>query len=136
MRFTVDAALLVSADGLPPDAFEVALLDANTLQPLTQTAAGLASTDAFLNVQSDGSYFASPEVTISNLGQNGGILGSAVPRLIELDVSGIPANTLAVISFDLLGFGAQGSSVRHQPYRTGERRGGDADRRVRPGDHA
>ncbi len=63
-------------------------------------------------MQSDGSYFASPEVTISNLGQNGGILGSAVPRLIELDVSGIPANTLAVISFDLLGFGHRGAACR------------------------
>ncbi len=112
LRFTLDSVLLASAAGLPPDAFEVALLHAQTLQPLTQTVAGLGSTDALLNVQSDGSYFVSPQVTISNVSQNGGILGSTVPRFIELDISGIAANTLAVLSFDLLGFGATGSSVR------------------------
>ncbi len=78
---------------------------------MTSTAAGLTGTDAFLNVQASGAYFASPLVTIMNLGQNGGILGDTVPRLVELNISGVTANTLAVLSFDLVGFGPVGSSV-------------------------
>ena len=111
LRFTIDSATLGDAPDRPPDAFEAALLDARTLQPLTQTAAGLADTDAFLNIQSDGTFFASPQVTIIGADQNGGLLGDNVPRMIELDISKVPANTLAVVSFDLIGFGAPGSSV-------------------------
>jgi YD repeat-containing protein len=111
LSFLIDSATLAAAANRPPDAFEVALLDAKTLQPLTPAATGLADTDAFLNVQSDGTLFAGPGATVLNLDRNGGILGNTVPRVVELDVSKVPANTLAVVSFDLLGFGAAGSSV-------------------------
>ncbi len=105
LRFTIVSAALGTAANQPPDAFEAALLDAHSLQPLTQTAAGLGNTDAFLNVQSDGTVFSSPQVTIVNTGQNTG------SRVIELDISGVAPGTLAVLSFDLLGFGAAGSQV-------------------------
>ena len=54
----LDSATLGAAANRAPDAFEAALLDARTLKPLTQTAAGLTATDAFLNIQSDGTFFA------------------------------------------------------------------------------
>ena len=110
LSFLIDSATLGESPNMPPDAFEVALLNARTLQPLTSTVTGLSDTDAFLNVQSDGTYFASPLVTIANLTQNGGILGDTMPRLVELDVSGVPANTLAVLSFDLIGFERQAAA--------------------------
>src|SRR5262249_15570342 len=108
---TIDAAMLGTTTNRAPDAFEAALLDAQTLSPLTQTTSGLGDTDAFLNVQSDGTFFVSPQASIHNLADNGGILGATVPRVLMLDVSKVPANTLAVVSFDLLGFGAAGSAV-------------------------
>ena len=59
----------------------------------------------------DGRYFAAPGVSIANLGDAGGILGDAVPRVVEIDVSSVPANALVVLSLDLLGFGAADSRV-------------------------
>src|SRR5205823_379103 len=104
LRFTIVSAALGANPGLPPDAFEVALLDAHTLQPLAGTVA-MSGTDALLNVQADGSYTVGAGVTIAHLQDNGGILGSLVPSIVQIDVSHILANTLAFLSFDLLGFG-------------------------------
>src|SRR5262249_5902419 len=73
--------------------------------------APLSDTDALLNVQSDGTFTAAPGVVVDNLQANGGILGGAVPRVVEIDVSKLPANTLAVLSFDLIGFGHANSRV-------------------------
>ena len=44
----------------PPDAFEAALLDAQTMAPLADTATGLTHTDSLLNIQANGQVFFSP----------------------------------------------------------------------------
>src|SRR5262249_12935086 len=99
LRFTIVSAALGAEAGQPPDAFEVALLNATTLQPLVGTAVGLTGTDAFLNAQSDGRFFAGPGVSVSGLGQGGTLVGPGGVRLVQLDIRGVPANTLAVLSF-------------------------------------
>src|SRR5262249_45901060 len=108
LRFTIVSATLGAGAGLPPDAFEAALLDARTLQPRAGVAS-LSGTDALLNIQHDGSYRTAPGVSILHLTENGGILGAGVPRVVQIDVSQIPADTLAVLSLDLLGFGGADS---------------------------
>ena len=57
-------------DGTPPDAFQVSLLDAFTLSPIVAAVGGLDRTDAFLNIQSDGTAFVSPNLLLN--GQPGG----------------------------------------------------------------
>ena len=55
-RAGLDAHLVADEDN-PPDAFEVALLDAATMDPLLGPAAGLTGTDAFLNLQATGEVY-------------------------------------------------------------------------------
>src|SRR5262249_9522176 len=100
LRFTIESATLGATPGLPPDAFEAALLDPRTLQPVLGTPP-LSGSDALLNVQPDGSFTAASSVVIDNLKDNGGILGGAVARVVEIDVSQLPAGSLVVLSLDL-----------------------------------
>ncbi|MGH3427009.1 MAG: Ig-like domain-containing protein, partial [Mycobacteriales bacterium] len=110
LRFTIDSTTLGAASGLPPDAFEAALLDPKTLQPVDGVVPQGGS-DALLNVQADGTFTVAPSMQVLNLQDNGGILGSAVPRVVEIDVSQLAASALVVLSLDLLGFGPADSSV-------------------------
>ena len=65
LQFTLNGLNLQSnGTGIPPDAFEVALLDATTMNSLVGTATGLTSTDALLNVQPGGTVFFAPTVTV------------------------------------------------------------------------
>jgi hypothetical protein len=80
LRFTIFDAVLGSQLGKAPDAFQVALLDPHTLLPLAGTADGIDHTDALLNIQSDGTYYAGSRVTISGIAEAGGILGDGGPR--------------------------------------------------------
>jgi hypothetical protein len=48
----------------PPDAFEVALLDAATLTPLAGVVGGLDLTDSLLNIQANGTIYQSSSVTL------------------------------------------------------------------------
>ena len=62
LSFTLSGAALDDLNGAPDDAFEVALLDANTgLSVLGSN--GLTRTDAFLNLQGDGTQHVSDCVT-------------------------------------------------------------------------
>ncbi|PSF28557.1 hypothetical protein C7H19_24555, partial [Aphanothece hegewaldii CCALA 016] len=54
LQFTLTATELGHSHLAPPDAFEVALLDANTLTPLVGTSIGLSQTDSFFNLQANG----------------------------------------------------------------------------------
>jgi hypothetical protein len=86
----------------PSDAFEVALLDANTgLSVLGND--GLTSTDAFLNLQGDGTQNAANCVTCINNAD-----GS---RTYRVDLTGVAKNKAVNLSFDLLGFGQSNSHV-------------------------
>jgi VCBS repeat-containing protein len=100
LSFTLAAALGDQADG-PDDAFEAALLDANTGVSLLG-ATDLSRNDAFLNRQANGEEHVASGITrIDNAD------GS---RTYLVDLGGIAAGTAVNLSFDLIGFG-QGSDA-------------------------
>ena len=102
LSFTLSGTALDNLTGAPDDAFEVALLDATTgLSVLGSN--GLTRTDAFLNLQGDGTEHAASSVTrIDNAD------GS---RTYRVDLTGVAKNTAVNLSFDLLGFGQDNSHV-------------------------
>jgi hypothetical protein len=86
----------------PSDAFEVALLDANTgLSVLGND--GLTRTDAFLNLQGDGTQHTANSVTC--------IVNADGSRTYRVDLTGVAKNKAVNLSFDLLGFGQSNSHV-------------------------
>ena len=102
LSFTLSGAVLDNLTGAPDDAFEVALLDANTgLSVLGND--GLTHTDAFLNLQGDGTEHAASSVTRINNAD-----GS---RTYRVDLTGVTKNKAVNLSFDLLGFGVNNSHV-------------------------
>ncbi len=111
LQFTLlDTQLGASTKYDPSDAFEVALLDVNTLAPLAGTATGLTQTDALLNIQQDGTAYLSPFVTLKGSTSNG-ILPLGSPMTFMVDVSNIAPGTEAKLCFDLLGFGDRTAQV-------------------------
>jgi VCBS repeat-containing protein len=97
-----------------PDAFEVALLDSDTLTPLVGTAAGLSQTGAFLNIQQNGEVYFGPQVTVTGATNSGAVAAMTAPITVTVDLSGIEPGTHALLAFDLLGFGSADSSVTIQ----------------------
>jgi VCBS repeat-containing protein len=102
LSFTLAGTALDNLTGAPDDAFEVALLDANTGASLLG-GTGLTRSDAFLNLQADGTQNAANCVTCINNAD-----GS---RTYRVDLAGIAAGTAVNLSFDLIGFGGNGSHV-------------------------
>ncbi|MCX7147911.1 MAG: Ig-like domain-containing protein [Rhodocyclales bacterium] len=101
LSFTLANIVLDDQNAAPDDAFEAALLDANTgLSLLGDT--GLTHNDAFLNLQADGSEHAASGIT--------SIRNADGSRTYLVDLAGIPAGTAVNLSFDLLGFG-QGAAA-------------------------
>lgn len=96
LSFTVADTALDDADQAPDDAFEVALLDANTGASLLG-GTGLTHNDAFLNLQADGNENKSQAVT--------SIRNADGSRTYLIDLAGIPAGTAVNLAFDLIGFG-------------------------------
>jgi hypothetical protein len=86
----------------PSDAFEVALLDANTGLSVLGTD-GLTRTDAFLNLQGDGTQHTANSVTC--------IVNADGSRTYRVDLTGVAKNIAVNLSFDLLGFGQSNSHV-------------------------
>jgi VCBS repeat-containing protein len=78
------------------------LLDANTGLSVLGSD-GLTRTDAFLNLQGDGTQHAADCVTC--------IYNADGSRTYRVDLTGIAKNTAVNLSFDLLGFGANNSHV-------------------------
>ena len=106
IRFSV-SGLSLQTNGMgihPPDAFEVALLDAISMNPLAGVVNGLSMTDSLLNLQPGGVSYAADSVTVI-----GDISSGAFD--VEIDLAGIAADTAAVLFFDLVRFGDVGSTV-------------------------
>jgi PKD domain/Bacterial Ig domain len=105
LQFTIKDNHLVTGDTTKTanDAFEVALLDTNTFNPLAGTSIGLNHTDSLLNIQANGTIHKSDKVTITPLGNNSSI--------ITIDLTQIAPTTQATLYFNLLGFGARTSIV-------------------------
>ena len=66
IQFKLIGAELGASELTPPDAFEVALLDANTDESLTAVS-NLSNTDFLLNIQNDGTAYFSDKVRIGGL---------------------------------------------------------------------
>ncbi len=113
LEFSIVASDLVSNGAAsPPDAFEAALLNSQTNQPLIGPATGLTNTDAFLNIQQTGEVYYAPQVTVPGAGASGSVTSLTFPEQVSVDVSSVPANTQATLYFDLIGFSPATSSVR------------------------
>lgn len=87
---------LPQGEGLPSDAFEVALLNANTGASLA-TPIGLTRTDALLNIQANGAELKATGVT--------SVINADGSRTYVVDLAGIAVGTAVNLSFDLIGFG-------------------------------
>lgn len=110
LTFTVHGLQLTDSTNGPDDAFEVALLNANTHAAATSII-NLTRTDALLNIQADGS-----ERRIDGLRRIDNADGS---RTYVLDLVGIGAGEGVALSFDLIGFGAADSRVSIRDVRLG-----------------
>lgn len=112
MQFTITGGSLSSATGIPPDAFEAALLDPSTLQPLVGTI-GLGGSDAFFNLQSDGTVYRAGTVRVTDLQGNAlSMIDLSRPVLVTVDLGNAIAGHDAALYFDLLGFGALDTTIR------------------------
>ena len=103
LRFTVSGLTLQGGGLLPADAFEVALLNAETFAPLAGVVNGLGDTEALLNIQPGGGFFKSDTVTVTPAG--------AGAFEVTIDLMGLTAGTSAVLFFDLIRFGQTGSAA-------------------------
>jgi Bacterial Ig domain len=105
LQFTIKDNHLIPGDTTKTanDAFEVALLDTNTYNPLAGTLQGLSNTDSLLNIQANGTIHKSDKVTITALGNNSSI--------VTIDLTQVTPTTQATLYFNLLGFGARTSTV-------------------------
>ena len=102
LSFTLSGIALDNVSSAPDDAFEVALIDANTGLSLLGNL-GLSHDDAFYNLQADGTEFkASGVSTVKNAD------GS---RTVLVDLAGVAVGTVVNLSFDLIGFGLGAEAV-------------------------
>jgi YD repeat-containing protein/VCBS repeat-containing protein len=108
LRFSLHPSTLGASSNSPPDAFEVALLSAETLAPISGTV-GLAGSDALLNVQADGRLRSGNRVLLD--GQPPGAVLAQDPVTVDIDLTGIATDKPIRLYFDLLGFGAADSEV-------------------------
>ncbi len=111
LRFTLLNRALNASAGNPPDAFEVALLD-SSLNSLVPTVEGLSGSDAFLNLQASGELFFGSSTQVTGATTSGQSPTLSFPTVVTVSLAGIPAETVATLYFDLLGFGAVNSSVQ------------------------
>src|SRR5262249_12986699 len=111
LRFTIHSASFADDPNSPPDAFEVALLDACTGQPVGGVARGPTGTDALLNIPPAGTPSFGGQVTVPGVSAWGPAGSYDQPRTVVVDLSSVAPGTAVTLFFDLLGFGALGSRV-------------------------
>ena len=109
VQFKLIDAELGASELAPPDAFEVALLDANTQESLV-TDNDLTETDSLLNIQNDGTAYFSDKVRIGGAA-SGEIIELDKSRTVTVDISDLTPGTKATLFFDLLGFSEIDSRV-------------------------
>jgi YD repeat-containing protein len=109
IQFKLIETELGASELAPPDAFEVALLDANTHESLV-TDNDLTETDSLLNIQNDGTAYFSDQVRIGGA-TSGELINLDKSRTVTIDISNLTPGTEATLYFDLLGFGDVDSRV-------------------------
>jgi len=112
--FTVPAAgsslslalheLSFGGGGIVPDALEVKLVDAATGQSLVPTPPDVEDTDSLLIVQSTGEVYFGAGTSVPGATASGDTVSLTLPLTVTVDISGVPAGTLAALHFVLLGF--------------------------------
>ena len=120
LRFTVSGLQLDHAERAAPDAFEVALLDAVSLAPLTSILSS-GNSDALLNFAADGTYRSAAGVVVGSVGSDdptrdlaqnwSGAIADDDQLLVQIDLSSVAPGTLAMLSLDLLGFADRESQL-------------------------
>jgi len=105
LRFTIRGLTLGGGGLVPPDAFEVSLLNASSLLPVAGVVNGLSDGDALLNIQADGSVGSADSVTLTGSVTDDGAFQ------VDIDITGLAAGTPLLLTFDLIRFGAADSSV-------------------------
>ncbi|MDR2188408.1 MAG: matrixin family metalloprotease [Azonexus sp.] len=104
LSFTLsDQHLTANSNNGPSDAFEVALLDANTGLPVTDTI-NLTRSDALLNIQTDGTERLAQGVSKVVNDDGSATYTIALPKTL--------ADTPVLLSFDLLGFGLNANDIQ------------------------
>ncbi|HEX7095353.1 MAG TPA: Ig-like domain-containing protein, partial [Acidimicrobiales bacterium] len=109
LAFDILDASFDAPGGAPSDAFEVALLDAQSFERLAGDI-GLTQTDAALNIQADGRIYKSSALHLRGAGATFPEHMTG-PITVTLDLAGIEAGDAVALCFDLLGFGALGSQI-------------------------
>ncbi len=109
LQFKLVETELGTSELVPPDAFEVALLDADTNESLVSDH-DLTATDSLLNIQNDGNTYFNDKVRIGGAA-SGDLLDLDKSRTVTIDISHLAAGTEATLYFDLLGFGDVDSRV-------------------------
>ena len=102
LSFRLSNLSIDDVENAPDDAFEVALINANTGESLLGST-GLTHNDAFLNLQANGQEFKAAQVTTQR-NADGSIT-------VVVDLGGVAAGTVASLSFDLIGFGRGAAAV-------------------------
>ena len=80
--------------------------------PVVPASPNLPHSDAFLNIQSDGKYFAGAGVVVDGQFAAPGILDLSQPITVTVDIPELDAATEALLSFDLIGFDLVESFVK------------------------
>jgi PKD repeat protein len=97
LQFTLkNTTLGANTPTSPGDAFEVALLNANTKQSLINTVTGLTQTDSLLNIQNDGIYYSNDKVKLINTTPNPTFVGTDTFTYTVTDSDGLTSNTATV----------------------------------------
>jgi PKD repeat protein len=112
LTFVIPSVVFGSNNGLPPDAFEVALLNTATGEAIGGALAELSDTDALLNIQPDGRVFFRNGVTVSGAQQSGDVIALHSPIVVTIDLAGVDAGTIVTLYFNLVGFGATQSEAQ------------------------
>lgn len=114
LKFTLTVLnLQPNSVGETPDAFEVALLNAATGNPIGYTITSMpAGTDAFFNLQETGELYYADHVTGPWQSLSGESWSPTLPVTVTLDLSSVAEAQPVTLYFDLLGFGDTSSSVQ------------------------
>ena len=112
LRFEIrDLEFATTGMGSPPDAFEVALLDASTQLPVTGAVEDLSDSDALLNFQATGEVYFAPSVTVPGVNGSGDLATLQWPLEITISLGDVDRSRPVVLHFDLLGLGNVGSQA-------------------------
>ena len=112
ITFTLGGVSLDVGGSHPPEAFEVALLDANSTVSLLSEMEGMAGGDALLNVGADGEVYFADTVRVDGVAASGETVDLATESIdVTVPIPAAMNGNAATLYFDLIGFGDDASSV-------------------------